>query len=308
MQPQGAGNGAAEVAATGVKTRLAAALAATAAMFAAIPASTGQDLFRIGMVATEGEPSIAGLSAIRNGFSRALGMAVEVFVARDYAALIEAQASGRLDYAVYSTAAYAAASLRCNCIRPVAAPVAANGSIGFSSVLIMRKGIKAGTIAIGPADSMATRLAPLALWPAATAASAEGRLVSTDSASAALALFVDGAVDGFFGWVPAWPDETPTIVDRLAGSPARLQLAGLETGAYEITWRSPLLRYGPHAVRTGLSQEQLAKLARLLTRAADDDPEFAFYLGRLHGGGFVQAEADHYAAAIEALAALDGSN
>lgn len=265
-------------------------------------------MFRIGMVATEGEPSIAGLPAIRNGFSRALGMAVEVFVARDYAALIEAQASGRLDYAVYSTAAYAAASLRCNCIRPVAAPVAANGSIGFRSVLIMRKGIEAGAIAIGPADSLATRLAPLALWPAAAAAAAEGRLISAGSAGAALALFVDGAVDGFFGWVPAWPDETTTIGDQLAGSPARLRLAGLETDAYEITWRSPPLPYGPHAVRAGLSQERLAKLVQLLTRAAHDDPEFAFYLGRFHGGGFVQAGADYYAAAVEALAALDGGD
>lgn len=304
MPPARGRTGAAGLAATGARTTIAAALAVTAAALGAVPAAAGQDLFRIGMVAQDGEPAIAGLPAIKNAFSGALGMAVEVFVARDYAALIEAQAGGRIDYAVYSTAAYAAASIRCGCIRPVAAPVAANGSIGLRSVLIVRPGGQAGTIAIGPADSLAARLAPLALWPAAASAGAEGRLVEADSASAAQALFVDGAVDGFFGWIPAWPDGAQAAGEQAAGSPARLRLAGLEAGEYEIRWRSPPLRYGPHAVRTDMPQEQVALLARLLTRAAHDDPEFAFHLGGLHGGGFAEAAKGDYAAAIEALAAL----
>lgn len=290
--------------ATRAKTGLTAALTLAAAALAVIPAAAGQDLFRIGLVAQDGEPSVAGLPAIKNAFSRALGMEVEVFMARDYAALIDAHAGGRLDYAVYSTAAYAAASIRCACIRPVAAPVAANGSIGLRSVLIMRAGKQTGTIAIGPADSLAARLAPLALWPKAHSAAAEGRLVEAGSASAAQALFIDGEVDGFFGWVPAWPDERADSGGQMAGSPARLRLAGLDAGAYEIRWRSAPLRYGPHAVHIDLPQERLAKLARLLTRAADADPEFAFHFGRSHGGGFAPADPGDYAAAIEALAAL----
>lgn len=297
------------LAATGTRTGTAAALAVLAAAFAAAPTAAGQDLFRIGMVAQDGEPAVAGLSTIRNAFSGALGMPVEVFVARDYAALIEAQAGGRIDYAVYSTAAYAAASIRCGCVRPVAAPVAANGSTGLRSVLIMRPGAQSGSIAVGPGDSLTARLAPLALWPAAATAAAEGRLVEAGSASAAQALFVKGAVDGFFGWIPAWPDDAQdagSAGERAGGSPARLRLAGLEMGEYEITWRSAPLRYGPHAVRADMPQEQVARLAQLLTRAVDDDPDFAFHLGRLHGGGFAKAAQDDYAAAIAALSALDG--
>src|SRR5690606_36917148 len=85
--------------------------------------------------------------------------------------------------------------------------VAADGSIGLRSVLIVRAGGPGarGRLAVGPADSLATRLAPLAISDAAQMAASEGRLVATDSASQAQALFMNGEVDGFFGWVPALP-------------------------------------------------------------------------------------------------------
>lgn len=296
------------LAGTGARTGMAAALAGLAAALAAVPAAAEQDLFRIGMVARDGEPAVEGLSVIKRAFSGALGMPVEVFVARDYAALVEAQAGDRLDYAIYSATAYAAASIRCGCVRPVAAPVAANGSTGLRSVLIMRPGTQAPAIALGPGDSLTTRLAPLASWPAAAAAAAEGRLVETSSAGAAEAMFVEGSVDGFFGWIPAWPDDAQdagNAGERAGGSLARLQLAGLGADDYEIGWRSAPLRYGPHAVRADMPQERVARLARLLSSAAQDDPELAFHLGWLHGGGFSEAAQDDYAAAIEALAALD---
>ena len=69
--------------------------------------------FRVGMIAKDGATqAVPGLSILQRAYSMALGMPVEIFVARDYAALIDAQATNRVDYAIYSTTAYATA--RCS--------------------------------------------------------------------------------------------------------------------------------------------------------------------------------------------------
>lgn len=279
------------------------ALAAAGVVLAAVPAGADAEAFRIGMVARHGgEPAVEGLSVIRSAFSRALGMQVEVYVARDYAALIEAHVAGRLDYAVYSAPAYAAASLRCGCLRPVVAPVDADGSVGLRSVLIARPGEGPARLAVGPADSLAARLAPLASSPQAAEAAEAGLLVEAGSASAAEAMFVAGSVDGFFGWVPAGPDGVAGASP--GGSPARLQAAGLDTDDYEVRWRSQVMRYGPHAVRADLPAARVETLAQMLTHAGAERPDLYFYLERRHGGGFAPASQDDYAAAIEALSAL----
>ncbi|RWD97132.1 MAG: hypothetical protein EOS61_32055, partial [Mesorhizobium sp.] len=55
--------------------------------------------FRIGIVAEPGGGnSVPGLARLTDAYTNALGMKVEIVVARDYAALIEAQASGRVQY------------------------------------------------------------------------------------------------------------------------------------------------------------------------------------------------------------------
>src|SRR5690606_15626025 len=121
---------------------MAAGLAALAVL-ACHPAEAGwrEDLgtFRIGVVAAPGAGNaIPGLTLLTDAYSRALGMTVQVMVARDYAALIEAQAERRVDYAIYSASAYALATLRCGCVEPLAAPTDADGAAGIRSILITR--------------------------------------------------------------------------------------------------------------------------------------------------------------------------
>lgn len=259
--------------------------------------------FRIGMISAEDDtPAVEGLSSIRSAFSQALGMPVEIFAARDYEALINAQIGGRVDYAIYSAAAYAAASLRCDCLRPVVAPVSAQGAIGVRSVLIVRPGAgEAARIAIGPADSLTGRLAPLASWPAAADMAARGGLVAVGSSSEAETMFLQGTVDGFFGWVPAFPGEDGAL---LGGTLARLGAAGLGPADFTTAWTSPILLYGPHAVHADMPVERMAQLQRLLIRVGADDPQLRVYLKNYLGGGFVAAAQEDYAAVIEAIAAI----
>ena len=90
--------------------------------------------FRIGMIAADGSQAVPGLSAIKRAYSQALGIPVEIFVARDYASLIDAQAKSRIDYAIYSTTAYATASLLCSCLEPVVAPLGDDGATGIVAI------------------------------------------------------------------------------------------------------------------------------------------------------------------------------
>ncbi len=261
--------------------------------------------FRVGLVAHDGEgPAIEGLSAIKAAFSSALSMPVEVLVARDYAALIESHLDGRIDYAVYTAPAYAAASIRCACMRPVAAPIGIDGSFGLRSVLIVRGsagGDAPTAIAVGPDDSLATRLAPMAFWPGAANALGAGGLVPTGTAGEAEAMFMDGAVDAYFGWVPARPGGEDEPLS--GGSIERLAAAGVDASGFDIEWRSVLLRYGPHAVRDTLPQAQVEALQRLLSGVVAD-PDLNYYLERRHGGGFAAATQQDYLPVIEALGAV----
>ena len=97
--------------------------------------------FRIGLIAEPGGgQTVTGLAVLKQAYAQALGIPVEIFVARDYAALIDAQATARVDYAVYSTTAYATAALLCACVEPVAAPVGEDGATGIKAILVTRDG------------------------------------------------------------------------------------------------------------------------------------------------------------------------
>src|SRR5690606_6073024 len=121
-----------------------------------------------------------GLAEIRSMFSRAIGRPVEVVAARNYEALVAAHVSGRVDYAVYTALAYAAAA-RCECVEPLATPMTADGAIGVRSVLISRRNSPLDRLAVTSPDSLTGRLAPTAMWPGAAEARSTGRVVDMDS-------------------------------------------------------------------------------------------------------------------------------
>ncbi|UCI07505.1 phosphate/phosphite/phosphonate ABC transporter substrate-binding protein [Mesorhizobium sp. B1-1-8] len=260
--------------------------------------------FRIGIVAEPGGGNtVPGLARLTEAYTNALGMKVEFVVARDYAALIEAQASGRVQYAIYSALAYAAASERCGCVEPLVAPVDADGAVGIRSVLVTRDGkipdlaaIAAHRIAVAPPDNVGGSLLPLA------GLSAEGVKIARDSpfltraasATAAEAMLNDGEADGLFGWESAGADGQPR---DSGGTVARLEAAGVPKTSLRVLWTSGLLRYGPHAVRSDLDPEAKRRLTVFLTNLKSLTPDVYDLLESTHSGGFALAEAKDYALA-----------
>jgi phosphonate transport system substrate-binding protein len=291
-------------------------IAAACLIMPASPAS-GSDwreeigTFRVGVVAEPGAGNtIAGLAELNDAFTKALGLKVEFLVASSYAALIDAQASSRIEYAIYGAAAYASAWQRCECVEPLVAPTGEDGSVGIRSVLIARDGrlhspadLAGRRIALLPPDSIAGYRLPLAAFrPAGKSLSgAETFFVNAQSAEAAEAMLTEGSVDAIFGWMPAAPPGMPEIE---GGTMARLLAAGADRPALSILWRSNILRYGPHAVSSGLDPEPKRRLTAFLTGLREADPDMYERLETHHLGGFVAASQADYAAALDMVRTL----
>lgn len=255
---------------------------------------------RIGMLARPGSGAVVpGASAIERAYANALGIPVDIFVARDFAALIDAQASGRIQYAIFSATAYAAAWRRCGCVEPLAAPISEDGTPGLRAVLIVAKADAGGEgrrIAAVPQSVVADLLPGLA-GPQARPAGArpDDEIVRVGSMSVAERMFAEGEIDGLYGWAPervGGPD---------AGTLARLAAMGVAPGDVEIVWTSQPVRFGPHAVRADLPAEAKDILKRFLTGLKLADPDVYDLLEEERQGGFLRAGHDDYEAAVEAL-------
>lgn len=280
-----------------------------------LPVSAGwqEDIgtFRIGLVAEPGSGNgIAGLGTLNDAFAKALGVKVEFLVARSYPALIDAQVSARIDYAVYSAAAYAAAYERCGCIEPLVAPTDESGALGIRSVLVTKDGRLPSTsdlanrrIALLPPDSMAGHQLPLATFSpnGRRLSGKENFFVAAQSAEAAEAMLTLGSVDAIFGWEPAGPAGSGEIE---GGTLQRLVAAGVDPEALSVVWRSDVLRYGPHAVSTALGQEPRERLSAFLIGLRQSDPVLYETLETRHLGGFAAASQADYAPALEIVRSL----
>ncbi|WP_187969024.1 phosphate/phosphite/phosphonate ABC transporter substrate-binding protein [Aquibium microcysteis] len=250
-------------------------------------------VLRIGMVAqTPAGNMIDGAVLIEKAFSDATGLPAQVFVARDYAALIDAQSRGRIDYGVYTAAAYALARRVCGCLEAIAAPIGADGSTGIRAVLIRRRD-EAGAVVAVPPDATGW------LASARQPAGAPGPYAEAASASDAEDMLVSGKAGGMIGWVPFQPGAAPD-----GGTLSRLVAAGLSREDLLVEWQSEPLRYGPHAVRADMPAATRAALVRFLTGLHDAQPDVLQHLEPLRQGGFVRVSDADYAVAAAMVDAL----
>lgn len=246
--------------------------------------------FRVGLLADPGaDRMVAGLQDIKDAYATALGMPVQVFVARDYAALIDAHATGRIDYAIYSATAFATAQRLCSCVDPLVAPIGQQRDLGVRSALLARKS-KLGVdgalaelrIAMSGDDSLTGSIIPTLAMEGEGGLKGISRdnLVRTSTETEAEQMFLRGQVDGFFGWKSS---ADPTDPSTASGSLERLMAAGADVADIDIPWQSELLRYGPHALRTGLDPEAKSILLAFLADLASKRPDvFEMLIGPAH--------------------------
>jgi phosphonate transport system substrate-binding protein len=273
--------------------------------------------FRIGISATDAAPlSTAETEKLKSGYEAALGMPVEIIVLRDYPALIDAQVSSRIEYAIYSAESYAAAWLLCECVEPLAAPVQMNGATGIRSVLVMNAGaiftrldLNGIKIGIPGRDSVSGLAMPLAEYTIGSRAlTADERFFSTfKSMDETAAAFAGGRIDGFFGWVFS-DAEGPLKGSGIMGTGADGSFsASGKTVETKIPWASSLLRYGPHAVRRNLDAEAKSALRNYLQRLDSDQIDLMSLLPPHDIAKFTPAAQEEYRSAIAAAKAAAGA-
>ncbi len=302
--------------------RLAAVALALVAV-AAAPAVAGwrDDLkvLRIGTVTPRGAAyDIARLEPFRAYMQDRLGLPVEIVAMADYDALIDAQVSARVQYAIHSASSYVTAQVLCACVEPVALPTAFDGSRGFHSVLVAHAGgavasladARGKRLALTGADSVAGRLVPLkALAGQGIDAKTyfSSVLTAPDPEQAVTMLFTDEA-DLAAGWSSLSGDAASGYS---FGVFTRMVSAGaLAMDRLNIVWTSPLIPFGPHVVRTDLPDELKTLIATALTAMATEAPDAldAVDGASIGGGGFAPATAADYAVIKDLVTAPDAAD
>jgi phosphonate transport system substrate-binding protein len=301
--------------------RVVLALALFGLLFAAPAEADWRDNFnvlRIGVVAPRGAAyEIARLEPFRAYLEGKLGLPVEIVATSDYDALIDAQVSARVQYAIYSASSYATANALCHCVEPVALPAAADGSHGFHAVLVTRAdgqieslaGAEGKRLALSGQDSVAGRLVPLKAF------AHEGIdpdkyfsavVTADDPQDAVTMLFTDEA-----DLAAAWSSLSGDAASGYSfGVFTRMVAAGsLSMDRIRILWQSPLIPFGPHVLRRDAPPELRALIMDALAAMGAENPDAldAVDGSSIGGGGFVPVTDKDYAV-IEELVTTGASS
>ncbi|MCX5496095.1 phosphate/phosphite/phosphonate ABC transporter substrate-binding protein [Kaistia dalseonensis] len=287
-----------------------------AAIIFSQPAAAGwrDDLkvLRVGFLAGE-NPSYAvtRLESFRWQLQSGLAVPVELFPARSYSALIEAEASGRIQYAILSSLAFVALDERCHCGEPIAQPVTDAGSRGFRAMIVAKEDgpirtladAKGARLAIGARDSLSGRIAPFAGLASEGIEPDEyfARIIETKDAKAALDTLAAGEADLAVAWSTA-----PDPMSRASGSGplGNIPVDGAEPlPPLRLIWQSDLVPFGPHVVRTDLPPEARAAILQTLLSLQASAPEAYDAVEAGFSGGFVEADPLLYRRFAASLAA-----
>jgi phosphonate transport system substrate-binding protein len=268
--------------------------------------------FRIGIAKREGERlDPERFEQFREAVSVALSMPVEIFQANSATALIDAQASSRIEYSILTALGYATAYTLCECVEPLVAPVSATGAIGIRSVLLAdpaRVGEIADLaeirIALGPENALGGDILPAAefTWQGKPLAASGLDVVRAESAEDALRMFAEGEVSAVFTW---------RYVSRSGNTPGDFgpysRFPGLGKDRYDVLWQSGPVRFGPHAVRRNLPAEARVALRRLLLSLEEEAPLVFDAVSPALGGGFEAVTHADYRTALNAVTSISNA-
>ena len=264
--------------------------------------------FRIGISATDtGTLTPTEIKKLESGYSTALGMPAEVKIFRDYPALIDAHASSRIEYAIYSSIAYATAWLLCECIEPLVAPVQTNGATGIRSALVLNSG-KAFTrldlngmrIGIPEKGSISGFAIPMVEYVIGTRKLSEDDafILHLSDTSSMISAFSDGKIDGFFGWIYSDGAGSLAVSGLMdTGSVSTISVSGKKTDI-KMPWVSGLLRYGPHAIRKNLPPEARDALQSFFSAIGSTDVDLLSQFQPTNIAKFVPATHAEYKLAV----------
>ena len=119
-----------------------------------------------------------------------------------------------------------------------------------------------------------------------------------ETMDAAIDAFASGEGDAIFGWKAGELVTTPPAPALLLDTID--QLEKLEVDA-NVVWESIPVPYGPHAIRSGLSEEAKQLILPFLTALNDNNPEAYEAIETRYTGGFQPVEFEDYRPVVDAL-------
>jgi phosphonate transport system substrate-binding protein len=268
-------------------------------------------VFRVGvMTGPNSAYRLTQLEAFRAYLEAKLAVPVEIIPAADYRSLIDAQATSRVHYAIYSATAFATAAATCQCVEPLAVPAREGGEVGFHALLVARADgpirsladAKGKRLALAGADSVAGRLLPMKAFEAEGIVASEyfSRILDEGDPELAISALLAGEADLAVAWSSmagdSWAGYSFGVLTTLVAE------GGLSMDQIRVVWQSPLIPFGPHAVRSDLPADLKPLVAEALFAMANESPAALDAVDRFGGSGFVAADAGLYAP-IEALVA-----
>ena len=268
-------------------------------------------VFRVGiMTGPNSAYRMAQLEPFRAYLEAKLAVPVEIFPAQDYRALIDAQAGSRVHYAVYSATAFSTAAATCRCVEPIAVPARSGGEVGFYALLVARADgpirsladAKGARLALAGADSVAGRLLPIKAFETEGIAPAEyfSSVIDNGDPELAISALLAGEADLAVAWSSLAGDSSAGYSFGVLA--ALVADGGLSMDQIRVVWQSPLIPFGPHAVRSDLPDDLKPLLSGALFAMANESPAALDAVDRFGGAGLVAADAGLYAP-IEALIA-----
>lgn len=284
-------------------------LAALAASLLLAPAAASADwrdsfsVLRVGvMTGANAVYRKAQLEPFRLYLEARTALPVEIVPLPTYAALIEEQSSARIHYGIYSATAFSSAAAACRCVEPLVIPTAPGGETGFHALLVARSDsainsladAKGARLALAGPDSVTGRLLPMKAFEAeGIATDYFSEILDEADPETALSALLAGEADLAAAWSSLTGDEA---AGYSFGSLTSLVAKGdLSMDRIRIVWRSPLIPFGPHAVRSDMPAELKTLLSGALTAMAEEDPAAFDAVDRSGGKGFVSAAASLFA-------------
>jgi phosphonate transport system substrate-binding protein len=249
--------------------------------------------------------TLRALGPFADALGDAIGRPVELVPMASFAAMIDAQSLGRIDGGFFSAAAYAVAEARCQCLEPIVAPAAADGTAAYHAVIVTPADggpdtladLKGKRVGAGAADSVGSRLLPVAALRSegVEAESFFAEVVAMASAEEAVRAVLEGEVEAAFAWTSLSRDlgsgySRGTLADMVARGV-------IDPDELAIVWRSPPLGHGPFAVSRSLPEAEKARLEAFLIDLEARDPDAYDALNPYYSGGYVAVNAEDYAGA-----------
>lgn len=242
------------------------------------PAAAWQDKYptvKFGVMSLENQgDALTRYEGLKDHMAKKLGVKeVELFLANDYAGVVQAISAGQIQLALVGASAYAAAYIDCDgCVEPLVAAEGVDGDLGYYSVLFVPKDspaksiedLKGKSLAFGDPNSTSGYLVPLVSLRKAGIEPKD--YFSNVTFSGGHEQSVLGVLKGNYDSAFTWTSEG----DRFGNIRTMMDKGMLKREDIRVVWKSDLIANPPIVIRTDLPAEMRKDIAEVFTSLSGD--------------------------------------